>query len=394
MLHCVWMSLRPNPYSVGLQFSGLQTLIPAQAYETDPQHCSKDEYSCSLGKPHAAGTDPLQAPHNAVAPVQGRDKRHGLGVKQSSDQTARRVHILLALYNGEAHLGAQLHSYVRQSHADWALIVSDDGSLDGSLALLAQFRASQPLRDIQVRTGPGQGFVRNFLALLQAVPHDARYAALSDQDDVWFDEKLERALTALDGVPARTPALYCARTLICDADLRPLGPSPPFVRPPDFRNALVQSIGGGNTMVLNRAALDLVQQAIPEAQEAVAHDWWLYQIIAGCGGMVLRDNAPVLHYRQHGDNLIGANLSARARLKRIAMILGRRFQRWNAINIAALSRSRARLMPQAQTALDHYAAARAGGFWHRLWHLHASGVYRQSRPGTAALYIACMLRRL
>lgn len=315
-------------------------------------------------------------------------------MKHSNDQTAGRVHILLALYNGARHLQEQLHSYVRQTHADWGLIVSDDGSQDDGLVLLEQFRALQPLHEIRVCTGPGQGFVRNFFSLLLAVPRDASHAALSDQDDVWFDDKLERALAALAGVPVGTPALYCARTLICDADLRPLGPSPDFARVPDFRNALVQSIGGGNTMVLNRAALDLVQQAIPEAQEAVAHDWWLYQIITGCGGMVLRDSTPVLHYRQHGGNLIGANLSARARLERIAMILSRRFQRWNDINIAALSRSRARLTAQAQTALDHYAAARSGGLWHRLRHLRASGVYRQSRLGTVALYVACILGRL
>jgi glycosyltransferase involved in cell wall biosynthesis len=305
-----------------------------------------------------------------------------------------RVAILLALYNGAAHLAEQLDSYAAQSLPDWALIVSDDGSTDGTGAILDRFAAAHPDRRITRQAGPGQGFVRNFFSLLRSVPADVPHAALSDQDDVWFPDKLARAVAALAAVPPGVPGLYCAGSLICDAALRPLGESAPFPRPPAFRNALVQSIGGGNTMVLNRAALDLVRAAVDEAQDAVAHDWWLYQIITGCGGQVIRDPQPVLHYRQHGANLIGANLSLRARLGRIRFILGRRFCDWNDINLAALHRSRHRLTPEARAALDAYSAARQGGLVARLSRLRASGVWRQSRAGTAALYLACGLRRI
>ena len=308
--------------------------------------------------------------------------------------TPPQLYILLALYNGATHLDAQLQSYSAQTYRNWGLIASDDGSKAETLAVLQRFQRQQPQHLIHVQAGPGQGFVRNFFALLQAVPAQAPYAALSDQDDVWHADKLDRAVRALAALPPGVPGLYCAATLICDANLQVLIASKPFARPPDFRNALVQSIGGGNTMVLNRTALDLVQRAIPEAQEAVAHDWWLYQIITACGGVVLRDDAPMLLYRQHGGNLIGANLSWRARVLRAKAVLGRRFQRWNEINIDALSRSRARFTPEAQRVLQLYAAARHGGLRARLRHLHAAGVYRQSRLGTLALYILCALRRM
>jgi glycosyltransferase involved in cell wall biosynthesis len=304
------------------------------------------------------------------------------------------VCILLAVYQGEKHLQEQLDSYTAQSHANWSLLVSDDGSGDGSGAILSAFQAAQPGRDISIRRGPCRGFARNFLSLLQAVPPDVAYAALSDQDDVWFADKLARARARLAALPADRPALYCAATLICDETLAPLGVSPDFPHPPDFRNALVQSIGGGNTMVLNRAALDLAAAAAAEASDPVAHDWWLYQLITGCGGQVIRDDEPALFYRQHDGNLIGANLSARASLSRILALLGGRFRTWNDVGLAALEGSMHRFTPEARAVLQSYVAARTGPPGTRLRALRASGVYRQGRLGMAALYIACALRRL
>lgn len=303
--------------------------------------------------------------------------------------------ILLAIYNGAAHLEEQVQSFAGQTRTDWDMIVSDDGSSDGSLEILTEtIRSLSPHHQVHLMTGPGCGFVRNFFHLLRQAPADVGWAALSDQDDVWFPEKLARATEALATLPAGQPGLYCARSLICDETLNPIRVSTLFRRPVGFRNALVQSVGGGNTMVLNRAALDLVRAAVVEAEDAAAHDWWLYQLISACGGIILRDPDPVLFYRQHGGNAIGANTSARGRLYRLLFIMGRRFSAWNDLNLRALNASRHRFTAEAQGVLDHYGAARHGGLWSRLRALRASGVYRQSRRGTLALYIACFLNRL
>lgn len=313
------------------------------------------------------------------------------------------VAILLALYRSEAFLPEQLASYAAQSHRNWRLIASDDtpdGPFPPSRAALDALRLAVPERPVELRAGPGQGFAANFLSLLQAVPPDLPYAALSDHDDVWFSDRLARGVAALAAAGAEAPGvplLYCARTEICDADLTPRGPSPEFHRPPDFRNALVQSIGGGNTMMLNRAALDLAAAAAEEARAAggpVVHDWWLYQIITGCGGRVIRDNQPVLFYRQHSGNIIGANRSLPARLFRFATVLGGRFRRWNAQNQVTLAASAHRFTPAARAVLADFAAARRGWPLARLHALRASGVYRQGRLGTLALYLACLGGRM
>lgn len=320
----------------------------------------------------------------------------GVGPETAPDGQGAGLVILMASFNGAAHLAEQLDSFAAQDDPDWDLIVSDDGSRDETLAILRHRAATWQGAGHRVTLlpGPRRGFVANFFHLLCQVPDTARFAALSDQDDVWFPDKLSRAKAALAAGPQDRPVLYCARSQICDGSLCPLRLSTLFTRPADFRNALVQSIGGGNTMVLNRAAIDLVQAAIPEAKTAAVHDWWLYQIVTACGGVILSDPEPVLHYRQHGGNAIGANTSAQARIRRILFILGRRFAGWNAANLAALAASRHRFTPGARQVLDHYAAARHGPPWRRLRALRASGVHRQSRGGTLALYVACLLGRI
>lgn len=311
-----------------------------------------------------------------------------------------RICILLATHQGATFLEAQLESYMAQKGVEWALLVSDDSPQpdDGTGKILQRFRARNPEGRVQIIAGPRQGYGVNFMHLLRNAPKDTPYAALSDQDDVWFEDKLVRAIQCLSAVPEGVPALYCARSMVTDAALRPQGASPPFGRAPAFQNALVQSIGGGNTMVLNRAALDLAAAAAAEVMagpgEIVAHDWWLYQIISGAGGQVLRDADPVLFYRQHGGNAIGANRSWRARTRRAFAVLGGRLKRWNRVNMTALAVSAHRLRPDARAQLAQYQGAQEGPLRARLAALRASGVWRQGRVDGWALYLACVLNRL
>lgn len=302
--------------------------------------------------------------------------------------------ILLAVRNGATYLQEQMQSYHSQTFRGWALLASDDGSEDDSLAQLEAFKHAQPKGRVTVLRGPSKGYAQNFLSLIRATPRNVRYAALSDQDDVWMDDKLSRAVNALVRVPPGVPALYAARTMITSSDLQPVCPSPLFSREPGFHNALVQNIGGGNTMVLNRAALDLARIAASEAGDIVSHDWWLYQLITGVGGQVFYDASPVLYYRQHSNNQVGSNHSLMARLVRIGRVMNGRFRRWNAANLASLDHSAHRLTPEARASLKAYREARGLGLFKRLAALRRSGVYRQGRMDNLALLLACMTRRL
>ena len=307
---------------------------------------------------------------------------------------ASRVAILLGLFNGAGFLGDQLESLARQTHRNWTLHIRDDGSRDDSVGIARRFAATMPGRDIRIDLGAHRGFARNFLTLLASVPPDADAAAFCDQDDVWLPGKLDHALACLSDVPAGQPALYCGRTIITDRALTPIGTSPVFSRPPSFRNALVQNIAGGNTMVLNRAALEIVRIAAAYRGPVPAHDWWCYQLVTGAGGTVIYDRDPQVLYRQHGTNLIGANTGTMARLRRLAAIPSGQLSRWSDQNLAALGAAAPLLTEENQRILDAFRDLRALNPAGRLKNLGRAGLHRQTRGGNAALWMAAALGKI
>lgn len=311
-----------------------------------------------------------------------------------------RVAILLGLYDGAAHLGAQLDSFARQTSPEWDLIVSDDGSRDGGPGIVSGFARDQAGAGRRVRLvdGPARGVAVNFLSLLAHVPDDADWVAFSDQDDVWLPDRLARGQRALAAVPRGQPALFGSATWIVDDTLRGHRLSPAFPHPPGFRNALVQSIAGGNTMLLNRAGADLARAAAAEALAAgsppVTHDWWLYQLISGAGGVVIRSEEPTLLYRQHEGNLFGTNRGARAVWQRLRQVASGELAAWIACNAAALGASAHRLTPENRALLARFAALGTQDMVSRLRGLREMGVHRQGRAGQAALWLAALAGRL
>lgn len=308
------------------------------------------------------------------------------------DDSAARVAILMGTKDGAPFLDEQLKSIETQSHKDWVLIVSDDGSSDATKEILERFAAKYIQRTI-IKDGPRMGVCANFLSLANDPTIDAPFFAFSDQDDVWFDDKLSRALSWLMTVSENVPALYCGRTELMSTNGRSYGLSPRFTRPPTFRNALIQNLGGGNTMVFNRATKRLLETA--STIEVVLHDWWVYQLVCAAGGVVHYDPQPVLKYRQHPGNLVGSNLGWRARLVRIRMMLSGRFREWNETNIAALRHLPIQLLqPENMAVLEAFAKARTTSLLERLVYLLQSGVYRQTLLGNIGLLAATLMKRI
>ncbi len=305
------------------------------------------------------------------------------------------VVILMAVWNGADNLPEQLESLSTQSHQNWQLLVSDDGSTDASCQKISEF-AAQGHR-ITCLTGPELGAGENFMSLIRAMPDHAAensWLAFCDQDDVWHPDRLARGIAALEVRDKACPALYCSRSWITRADLSGRRISALRSRPPGFHNALVQNIVSGNTILLNPAATRLVQAAARESGPVVVHDWWVYLIITGAGGRVVHDDQPTLLYRQHTANQVGANDSGMAKMKRLVMLLRGDFRDWNTRNIAALRRSSARLTPENRALLEEFSQMRESHFHLRLWRLYRMGLYRQSYSSTLALWLAALLRRL
>lgn len=304
------------------------------------------------------------------------------------------VAILLGLRNGAPFLGPQLESLARQTHRHWSLTISDDASSDNGAAIAERFARTMPGRDISILPGPNRGAARNFLGLLRDCDSQAGYAALCDQDDIWMPEKLTRAIDALTAISGDQPAVYCGRTLVVDASGAPRTLSPHFRRPPSFTNALVQSIAGGNTMVLNRPAIALMRIAARYDGSIPAHDWWIYQLVTGAGGCVIFDPEPQVLYRQHGTNLVGSNRGLSAKLQRLGRLTRGEFQRWTNANLTSLQALSPLLTPQNQKTLSVFRDLRAASLPHRLCAFPKSGIHRQTRTDTAALWLATALGRV
>lgn len=304
-----------------------------------------------------------------------------------------RVAILMCTYNGAVYLREQLESFAAQTFFDWTLYVSDDASTDDTHRILSDYQARCGKNRLVIFNGPCKGFAENFISLVQRPEIEADYFAFSDQDDVWFADKLERSVDCLERFDSNKPALYCSRTRLVDAKLNVIGVSPLFSKPPSFKNALVQSLAGANTMLINQATRQLLVQ-LPERSPLIAHDWLTYLLVTGCGGEVFYDAEPCLHYRQHSGNLIGANASTRDRLVRFRKMLSGRFAEWNDANVAILKGMEGALTDESKRVLAYFDNGRRQSFSKRITTLRKSGIYRQTVQGNISLMLAVCLGRV
>lgn len=220
------------------------------------------------------------------------------------------VQILMATYNGEKYLREQLDSLLRQTVQEIQILIRDDASCDGTVKILAEY--AQKYSNIQFYEGNNIGAQNSFFDLFTHVDEQADYIATCDQDDVWYEDKLETALQALDSIEGA--ALYCCRTQLTDENLNPLTDKLRSKTPQiAFGNALIESTCTGCTMVINKALYDFIDGRWPT--KSLIHDWWFCQV-ALCFGQVVYDDEPHIFYRQHANNTIGLDNSRLALMKR------------------------------------------------------------------------------
>lgn len=310
-----------------------------------------------------------------------------------SGKALPKVAILMCTYQGQCYLAEQLDSFAAQLHTNWDVWVSDDGSRDNTLSILEDYQNKWATGRLSLHVGPNKGFQANFLYLTCNANITADYYAYSDQDDIWEADKLERAVKWLESVPENIPALYCTRTRLVDRNNNHIGFSPLFLKPLSFSNALVQNVGGGNTMVFNNAARALLRKAGANLP-VVTHDWWAYLVVMGCGGKVFYDSKPTLRYRQHDGNLVGMNATWMARFERLRMLWQGKFRHWNDCNIDALRMLHEKLTPESREVLEYFVKARQMSFVTRLMYLKRTGIYRQTLFGNLGLIAAAIFRKI
>jgi len=221
-----------------------------------------------------------------------------------------KLEILLSTYNGERFLELQMQSILDGNDRDCSLLVRDDGSSDSTAEILSRFAKNYPDRIKLLGDGGHLGLCGGFSRLMAA--STAEHIMFCDQDDFWLPDKIEknrRRMTRLEEEKGRnTPLLVHSDLVVADKDLSRVHGS--FwsyqgILPENagrFNRQLVMNAVTGCTMMINRPLLEL---ATPVPGEALVHDWWIAQV-ASAFGSVAAIREPLVIYRQHGDNRIGA----------------------------------------------------------------------------------------
>lgn len=302
------------------------------------------------------------------------------------------ITILLCTHNGERYVYEQIRSILNQKLKPKQIIVSDDNSNDSTLKILKEIKNKDV--DIILLSGPCKGPTDNFLSTILSSQVKGDFFSFCDQDDIFLPEHLERAISYLSKVPDNIPALFCSRTALIDEHGKKIGLSPENKKPPSFRNAIIQNLASGNTMIFNKSARDLLgilaSHTIP-----VWHDWALYQVVTACGGKVIYSKKPTVLYRQHSNNFIGAKFDWSTRIKRITLVMQGRYHDWNTKNIEALESIKPYMADDSKKTLEEFKKLREiKSRWLRIIALYKSGIHRQSAFDQLLLYIAIWLGRV
>ena len=221
------------------------------------------------------------------------------------------VAILLATYNSEKYIAIQLYSILAQTCKDWQLYVRDDGSIDGTVDILAHFSSLYSNIHILDDSVKHRGAKNGFFYLLENV--DADYYMFCDHDDFWLPNKIECCIEEMkkqekqhQGIPVcvYTDAVVVnERYEILDKSLWHLSKIKPSISERMPYLLMFNSVTGC-TMLFNKLAK---KNLLPVTESVPMHDVWVAYSVVRASGVLVNKKQPTLLYCQHGNNVVGAN---------------------------------------------------------------------------------------
>ena len=222
------------------------------------------------------------------------------------------VDILMATYNGEHFVAKQIESIQHQTYKRWRLLISDDCSTDETLDIVRQY-AQNDARIVIVSEGKKHGGAKeNFLFLMSQA--EASYCMFCDQDDIWQPNKIELELKVL---LKKEKICGCNCPLMVHSDLEliddiggslerrmseTLSADPTAT---SFLQLFISGVATGCTIGVNRACINKALECT-NFSTIIMHDWWIALVASTFGNRIFIDT-PLVLYRQHSDNAIGAS---------------------------------------------------------------------------------------
>lgn len=240
------------------------------------------------------------------------------------------ISIAMCTYNGEAYLSDQLVSIANQTYPSDELVICDDGSTDSTLQILDQFSKEAPFPVRVYRNEQRLGSTKNFEKAISLCKGD--FIFLSDQDDVWMPQKVNRLLQALRNNP--DAGYVFSDALIVDEMLRPTGRTVwqasrlftgsqrrQFQEGKQADILLRYNVVTGAAMAF-RARLKSIVLPIPD--ESI-HDEWIALLASSAGLYGVPIEEPLIQYRRHPGQLIGVRSFAE-QVKRFWLMRGSSFE--------------------------------------------------------------------
>ena len=232
----------------------------------------------------------------------------------------KKVLVMMSTYNGEKYLEEQIKSIINQKECIVSLLVRDDGSTDLTKTILRKYQKNE---GIMWYSGDNIKPAKSFSELLFNAPSDYDYYAFSDQDDVWLEDKLIRAISKLE--KCYKPAIYCGNAQLVDHKLNVINES---INKYEYKPNLAGVICGGGiqgaTMVINKElAKYFIGKTVPI--QLKMHDYYVGCVCSAISGNIIYDSKPYLLYRQHEKNVLGMNKKITNTISiRLEMLLNKR----------------------------------------------------------------------
>ena len=209
-----------------------------------------------------------------------------------------KVAVLMSTYNGSHYLGQQIDSILAQECVDVDLYIRDDGSKDETVSIISRY-CEQDNR-VHFIEGEPLGVGKSFMALLCNPNIQADYYSFSDQDDIWYPQKLVTAVNRLRESNNKN-TLYCCNQNCIDSNGNfQFTRFPKNYGVPDFITAVLKNDFAGCTMVMNNELRVLLCEKIPDIDffQLRIHDAWI-SCIATTVGKVIFDSEPHMDFRRH-----------------------------------------------------------------------------------------------
>ncbi len=206
------------------------------------------------------------------------------------------VTILLATFQGEKFLEDQLQSLASQKNVSVRVVINDDGSTDGTLDIIEKWKNTGLITKVSLSNKLGPSLVFQRLLMDNT---DNEYIAFSDQDDIWDSNKLYEQIQL---VPKNKPTLIFTNRIFLSKNGKESKSLNYRKINPNFRNALVENVSPGNTILINREAANKL--SLHYQPDITHYDSWFYLVMSATGDVVHLDKN-LVKYRLHDDNLVG-----------------------------------------------------------------------------------------